>query len=271
MALKQIKKLLFDRPLKDGIILNHHYRIEECLGMGGYGLVYLCTDVHTQTPYVLKQLRPTKAKKEKERVRFQQEMKLLKSIHHPQIPAFIEDFTIGGQAYYVMQFIDGDNIEELLFFRKQPFTELMALQLISQLLEIVEYLHDYLIFHSDIRTPNIIINNGRLCLIDFGLAKQLTTEETEEVKVRKQDDFFDLGETLLFLLYSQYKGKKRKNATWLEELTLTKEVTLLLKKLLGIDEEYQHTASIREDLNRAIQSATQKNPCPKSGTRTFLD
>ncbi|MCY8282001.1 serine/threonine protein kinase, partial [Bacillus inaquosorum] len=63
MALKQLKKLLFDRPLKDGDLLNNQYRIEECLGMGGYGLVYLCTDIHTQTPYVLKQLRPTKAKK----------------------------------------------------------------------------------------------------------------------------------------------------------------------------------------------------------------
>ncbi|AMR48503.1 MULTISPECIES: protein kinase domain-containing protein [Bacillus] len=256
MALKLLKKLLFDRPLKNGVILNHQYKIEECLGMGGYGLVYLCTDILTQTPYVLKQLRPTKAKKEKEKVRFQQEIKLLNSIHHPQIPGFIDEFIIDGQAYYVMQFIEGENIEELLFFRKQPFTELMALQLISQLLEIIEYLHDRLIFHSDIRTPNIIINDGRLCLIDFGLAKQLTPEEMEEIKVRKQDDFFDLGETLLFLLYSQYKGKKKKNGTWLEELTLTKEVTLLLKRLLGIEEEYQHTASIREDLNRAIQSVT---------------
>ena len=67
MALKLLKKLLFDRPLKNGVILNHQYKIEECLGMGGYGLVYLCTDILTQTPYVLKQLRPTKAKKEKEK------------------------------------------------------------------------------------------------------------------------------------------------------------------------------------------------------------
>ncbi|MEC1685467.1 serine/threonine protein kinase [Bacillus mojavensis] len=256
MALKQLKKLLFDRPRKDGVILNNQYKIEECLGMGGYGLVYVCTDVHTQTPYVLKQLRPTKAKKQKERVRFQQEIGLLKRISHPQIPAYIEDFIINGQAYYVMQMIEGDNIEELLFFQKQPFTELMALQLMSQLLDIVEYLHERLIFHSDIRTPNIMMNHGNVCLIDFGLAKQLSREEDEELKLRKRDDFFDLGETLLFLLYSQYKGKKKKNATWLEELTLTKEVTLLLKKLLGIEEEYQHTASIREDLNRAIQSVT---------------
>ncbi|MGQ8924096.1 serine/threonine-protein kinase [Bacillus halotolerans] len=256
MALKQLKKLLFDRPLKNGVILNNQYKIEECLGMGGYGLVYVCTDIHTQTPYVLKQLRPTKAKKQKERVRFQQEISLLKSISHPQIPAFIEDFIIDGQAYYVMQLVEGDNIEELLFFQKQPFTELMALQLMSQLLDIVEYLHERLIFHTDIRTPNIMMNHGNVCLIDFGLAKQLSHEEDEELKLRKQDDFFDLGETLLFLLYSQYKGKKKKNATWLEELTLTKEVTLLLKKLLGIDEEYQHTASIREDLKRAIQSVT---------------
>lgn len=256
MALKQLKKLLFDRPLKNGVILNNQYKIEECLGMGGYGLVYVCTDVHMQTPYVLKQLRPTKAKKQKERVRFQQEISLLKSISHPQIPAFIEDFSLDGQACYVMQLVEGDNIEELLFFQKQPFTELMALQLMSQLLDIVEYLHERLIFHTDIRTPNIMMNHGNVYLIDFGLAKQLSHEEDEELKLRKQDDFFDLGETLLFLLYSQYKGKKKKNATWLEELTLTKEVTLLLKKLLGIDEEYQHTASIREDLKRAIQSVT---------------
>lgn len=203
------------------------------LGMGGYGLVYLCTDVHTQTSYVLKQLRPTKAKKEKERVRFQQEMKLFKSIDHPQIPAFKDDFIIDGQAYYVMQFFDGENIEELLFFQKQPFTEVMALQLISQLLDIVEYLHARLIFHSDIRTPNIIINDGRLCLIDLGLAKQLTPEETEEIKLRKQDDFFDLGETLLFLLYSQYKGKKEEKRHVAGGINADKRSNLAAKKMIG--------------------------------------
>ncbi|WP_415273270.1 serine/threonine protein kinase [Bacillus siamensis] len=255
MALKQLKKLLFDRPLQNGVTLHHQYRIEECLGMGGYGLVYLCTDILTQTPYVLKQQRPTKAKKEKEKVRFQQKIKLLKSIHYPQIPDFIDDFIIDGQAYYVMQLIEGENIEELLFSKNSHLQSSWRYSCF-QLLRIVEYLHDRFIFHSDIRTPNIIINDGRLCLIDFGLAKQLTPEETEEIKIRKQDDFFDLGETLLFLLYSQYKGKKKKNGTWLEELTLTNEITLLLKKLLGIDEEYQHTAFIREDLNRAIQSVT---------------
>lgn len=109
----------------------------------------------------------------------------------------------------------------------------MALQLMSQPLDIVEYLHERLIFHSDIRTPNIMMNHGNVCLIDFGLAKQLSREEDEELKLRKRDDFFDLGETLLFLLYSQYKGKKKKNATWLEELTLTKEVTLFAEKIIG--------------------------------------
>lgn len=79
MALKQLKKLLFDRPLKNGVILNNQYKVEECLGMGGYGLVYVCTDVHTQTPYVLKQLRPTKAKNKRKESDFSRKLVCLKA------------------------------------------------------------------------------------------------------------------------------------------------------------------------------------------------
>lgn len=260
MKWKRLKEFMYDRYHKRGVILHEKYKIEDHLGTGGYGIIYLCRDIQTNKSYVLKQLRPSKAKKLKEKQRFQYEVKLLKSINHIQIPQLFDYFLIDGQAYYVMQFIKGKNLEEVLFEEKQTYTELDALVLMEKLLNILDYLHDKQIFHSDIRPPNLIVNNDNVYLIDFGLAKQLSPENKEAIRMKKQDDFFDLGDCLLFILYSQFKGKKSKTKSWLEELTLNRNTVLLLKRLLGISEEYPDTSSIRIDLQKAINSICNENP-----------
>ncbi|MDQ0271776.1 serine/threonine protein kinase [Cytobacillus purgationiresistens] len=258
MYWRKFTKWLYDIPLGHGVFLKDSYKIEKCLGMGGYGIIYQCTDIHTQKSYVLKQLRPSKTRSNKETLRFHKEVDLMKSFNHQHIPELVDSFTIDDQEYYVMKQIKGLNIEDLLFAQQQTLSELESLKLFSKLLNIIEYLHDHHIFHSDIRPPNIIVMEGEIYLIDFGLAKKVSSEEITELEDRRQDDFFDMGECLLFLLYSNYKGKKNKHRSWLEELSLNKETEGLLKRLLGINEVYQDTQRMRVDLAKAIDSINDK-------------
>lgn len=255
---KKWREVIYDRYQKKGTLLNCKYKIEDYYGMGGYGMIYLCTDAHANTSYILKQLRPSKAKRRKEQQRFQSEAELLQTMSHPQIPQFIDYFMIDGQAYYVMQKINGKNLEEILFEQKQTFSELDALKFMDKLLPILEYLHGNHIFHRDIRPPNLILNKENVYLIDFGLAKQLTSDKKEEIEIEKRDDFYDMGECLLFILYSQFKEKKSRTKSWMEELTLSENTIFLIKRLLGISGEYRHTSSIRADLHKAIKSLSQQ-------------
>jgi serine/threonine protein kinase, bacterial len=251
---KQLERWICDRPLKGGEVIHPAYTIEHCFGKGGYGIVYLCKDVHTQRTYALKQLRPSKAGKAKETDRFQKEIEMLARMEHKQIPRLIHHSVKGEKAYYVMEHVEGMNLEERLFLEKQTFTERESLLIFSRLLTIVDYLHEQNIFHGDIRPPNILMNAQEVYLIDFGLAEKVSSEDSEESSVRRQDDFFDLGEVLLFLLYSQFTGKKDKRKSWLEELTLHKETESLIKRLLGISQIYAQVKNIREDAGRALQA-----------------
>ncbi|MBT2757978.1 protein kinase [Mesobacillus foraminis] len=251
MKWTRIIKSLYDRPIKKGVLLGDSYIIEKCLGMGGYGITYQCVLKDTQDRYVLKQLRPSKSKRTYERERFKQEVELLRKINHKRIPNLVDYFMIDGQSYYVMNKIDAPNLEDLLFLQKSEFTELESLILANKLLSILDYLHENLIFHSDIRPPNVLVKDGEVFLIDFGLAKKISPKDID-IESRRQDDFFDLGECLLFLLYSQFKGKPSKKRSWLEELSIGKETENIIKRLLGINEVYSTTDHIREDLVKAI-------------------
>lgn len=251
MIWKILLKWIYDRPLQKGELLGNSYRMEKCVGMGGYGLIYRCTHIDTNKQYVAKQLRPSKALKQKEKQRFLQEIKLISSLNHHQIPRLFDTIESDKEVFYVMEYIDGLNIEDLLFYEKQTFSEIDALKLIQKLLDALAYLHDKHIYHHDIRPPNILIKENNLYLIDYGLAK--LASDPKEAEVLKQDDFFDIGECLLYLLYSTYTGKRKRKASWLSELELNEETTNIIKKLLGIDKGYQEIQSIRYDVDNAIK------------------
>lgn len=258
MKWKRIIEWIYDYPHKKGVLLHDKYKIDEVLGMGGYGIIYRCIDIGSNKNCVLKQLRPSKARRTKEKERFHTETEIMRAINHSQIPQLVDYFTINSQSYYVMQEVRGTNLEDVLFAQKRTFSEVDALLLVEKLLYILDYLHDKLIFHGDIRPPNIILHHEEIYLIDFGLAKQLDAHNKEEILIKKQDDFFDLADILLFILYSQYKGKRSRRKSWLEELTLSSGTVFFLKKLLGINEPYTNNDDIHKDLQLAIQALREE-------------
>ncbi|KAB8139381.1 serine/threonine-protein kinase [Gracilibacillus oryzae] len=245
--MKRICQKIMDKTYPSQSILAERYKIEKVLGDGSYGIAYLCIELESGSKCVVKQMRKSK-KKENEKM-YKQETAALQLFDHPSIPYLIETFTYEGNHFFSMEFIEGDNLEDLLFSKKKVFNEAEALLFFRQLLEIVAYTHKQGIAHCDIRIPNVMLSDNQIYLIDFGLSQCLDNIHKKEIV---QDDFFDLGDFLLFILYSTYDAKSKKNRPWTEELHLHNQTTGILKKLLQIEQPYSNVHEIITDVHHAI-------------------
>ncbi|MGP4041134.1 protein kinase domain-containing protein [Gracilibacillus sp. D59] len=241
--IKKLWQTLMDKTFSPIHILANRYKVEKVLGEGSYGIVYLCWDLNTSGKCVVKQMR--KSKRKENETMYKQETAVLSILNHPSIPKLMETFTYQNNMFFAMEFIDGENLEDLLFTKKKQYQEKEALLFFKELLEIVQHIHKKGVAHGDIRIPNVIMNNERLFLIDFGLSQNLH-------KKNVQDDFYDLGDFLLFILYSTYDAPSKKNQPWTKELNLQTNTTCILKKLLQIEEPYQNVNDILQDVNHAI-------------------
>lgn len=241
-----------DRPFKKGTVLNEQFEVLRVIGAGSYGIVYLCKELPTNETRVVKQLRPSKRRSKKEVALFENEISILRMLDHKNIPKLVETFSTDGHLFYVMDFIEGDNLEDQIFHSKKTFNEEESLQVLAQLLGLVDYLHTKGIYHQDLRIPNILITNKELFLIDFGLAKRPSHDRHEHIMEMKRQDYYDLGEILLYLLYTTYPSKSKKALPWTEELSLEKETVHLLKRLLQIEEPYSTSSEISTDLRAAL-------------------
>ena len=262
---RKIYQFFYDRPIKAGIVLNERYKVLRVIGMGSYGIVYLCKDLEAKEKAVVKQLRPSKRRNKKEIELFENEISVLGRLNHQNIPMLYEIFSLDKHLLYVMSFIEGDNLEDEIFYHKKSFNEKEALGILAQLLKLVDYLHNKDIYHQDLRIPNLLLKNTELFLIDFGLAKHSVVKEQSSSSSHKQDwiqemklqDYYDLGEILLYLLYTTYTSKSKKALPWTEELSLEKETVHLLKRLLQINEPYANTSEIATDLQAAMKANVQ--------------
>ena len=139
------------------------------IGSGSYGIVYLCKDLKTKENKAVKRLRPSKRRKEVKMI--ENEISILRMLSHKNIPMLFESFSTNESLFYVMSFIEGDNLEDQIFLRKNNFNENESLLILSHLLELVDYLHKKDIYHQDLHIPNMLLKNRELFLIDFGLSK----------------------------------------------------------------------------------------------------
>ena len=104
--------------------------------------------------------------------KFLKEARLIARLDHPNITRIHDVFTENNTAYYVMEYIDGANLNELVK-EKGALSETEALRYIRQVGEGLEYVHAHKINHLDIKPGNIMLRkDGRPVLIDFGMSKQ---------------------------------------------------------------------------------------------------
>ncbi|WP_186577900.1 serine/threonine protein kinase [Aquibacillus kalidii] len=249
--MKRGYRLLVDRHYKKNDLIHNRYKIESFIGIGSYGMTYLCRDSKEDNLCVLKQMTKSKRRQEISRV-YQKETDILGKLHHPRIPSLLEKFTIDKHDFYTMELIDGENLEEILFYEKGKFNETKCLEMFKELVEITSYIHSKEVVHGDIRIPNVIMKDSALYLIDFGLAEELGNCSRNDKVALLREDYYDLGDFLLFLLYSTYHSSIKRGRSWMEELEIHPKTSHLLKRLLGIEQPYSDTAEVMEDVVQVL-------------------
>lgn len=159
------------------LVLHDRYKIINELGHGGMGAVYEAQDLHHANRRVaIKQMLPRALDL---RQAFEREADILSRMDHPQLPRVTDCFEEETGLFMAMQFIPGTNLGQLLGSRKLPFPSQQVQKWAEDLLATVEYLHTRSprIIHRDIKPTNLkLAPDGRIILLDFGLAREMNDE-----------------------------------------------------------------------------------------------
>ncbi len=217
------------------LLLKNRYWVTKLLSDNtGFGIIYLAD--HFGQPKIIKVLQPHHNNNTKVVDLFQKEAQILTSIkqQHPDlgIPAIDEYFTlplgtqsIGNSELHciVMEYVGDQDLSKIPKITDQK----LALDYLKQIVNILHFIHQSSYFHRDIKPSNIMIfssgiNQGKLCLIDFGTAREMTATylgkiggnqgitkissggysppEQQQGQAVPQSDFYALGRTFVFLL-----------------------------------------------------------------------
>jgi non-specific serine/threonine protein kinase len=194
-----MNKAYSNKALPMGTVLRE-WRIEEVLGVGGFGIVYKARGVYFNELVAIKEYFPSSISErdsedtvvpidsDSEEVhalglkKFVEEAKLLWNLstpsRHPNIVSVRSLFEIHGTAYMVMDFEDGMSLSKMLK-QGRRFNERSLWNILQPIAEGLERAHRVGVLHRDIKPPNILINeDNRPVLIDFGSARFDTAEAT---------------------------------------------------------------------------------------------
>jgi serine/threonine-protein kinase len=287
-------------PIISGSLIGDRYCVQAILGQGGLGRTYLALDSSRFNELcVLKEFAPfalriSKVKKYQDL--FKREAKILYQLKHPQIPEFFACFAAEGRLFLVQEYIDGKSYSQLLRERLQQgqtFTEKEIIKWISDLLPILDYIHNCGIIHRDIAPDNIMQphHGGLPVLIDFGIGKQQlelekasnssgVTKKTfvgklgyapyEQINLGRcfpNSDLYALGITAIVLLSGKQPAEMIDNSSlewqWRSLVEVSQPFAQILERLTAYNPNHRYQ-SVKEVLAalKEIQAKPTTKPLP---------
>lgn len=187
--------------LKQGSTLkNGKYKIVKTLGQGSFGITYLAqthvsmngqlgkmdvtvnvaikeffmSDLNNRASDGTNVERTSSTLVKNYMRKFRREAENLAKLHHLNIVRVLEVFDENNTTYYVMEYVDGETIDDYIK-AKGGLSETEALQITQDVCAALSYMHEHNMLHLDLKPKNIMRNSdGKIFLIDFGLAKQYT-------------------------------------------------------------------------------------------------
>jgi WD40 repeat protein len=250
------------------LVLGDRYYAIQAIGQGGFGRTFLALDAYkpSKPRCVIKQCfplpqsirNPTKAAD-----LFRLEAVRLEQLgHHPQIPELLAYFQQDQFQYLIQEFVDGATLEQELG-QNGVFHEAQIRQLLSDLLPVLQFVHEHHVIHRDIKPTNIIRRHAdqQLVLVDFGAAKSASRDDLSRTgtsigspafvapeqamgKAIFASDLYSLGVTCIYLLTHTHPC----------DLFDTEEGTWLWQPHL----KHPISGALGQVLDRLLQSATKK-------------
>ncbi len=250
-------------------LISTRYELIDRIGSGGMGVVYSAYDRLLRRRIALKRVNqlPRGGMQQMRQIRLHlsQEFKVLSALHHPHIVQVLDyGFDADGQPYFTMELLT-DALTVLEAAKGQPLD--FKLNLIWQGLLALEYLHRHHILHRDLKPHNILITDGQLKLLDFGLAVDrgvyaqtagtlayMSPETLQNERLTEQSDLYSFAVIIYEMLAERqlYSG-----------LTMSQ----IMAHVLGIMPDLT-TLDVPEALRAALQVALQKDPAHRFPSAT---
>jgi tetratricopeptide (TPR) repeat protein/TolB-like protein len=251
-----------------------HYRILEQIGAGGMGVVFRARDERLDRDVALKTLPRLALVSEAALRQFRREALSLAKITDPHVAMAFDFGRDDGIDYLVTEYVPGLTLEAKLAGR--PLPEADVFQLGKQLASGLEAAHKEGVIHRDLKPANVKITpDGRLKILDFGLAYILKTEATETTATASLTETYSDAGTLPYMAPEQVKGQKpdARADVWSAGAVLYEMSTgkspfgdlsrgPLIAAILERDPVSPRTVNpkISEGLERVILRALQKDP-----------
>jgi serine/threonine protein kinase len=256
--------------LSPDMILQGRYRVVRELGSGGMGAVYEAIDLRLGHTVAIKH---ALTKEEGLWKQFESEARLMAQLNHPVLPRVSDYFKEGDRAFFVMQFVEGANLAEIIAQRREPLPSHTVVAWADQLLDALMYLHSHerQVIHRDIKPHNLKITPaGKIVLLDFGLAKSQAKgvtemelcrsifgfspryaplEQIQDLGTTPQSDIYALGATLYHLL----TGIKPPDA-------LTRATALINSRPNPLKPAHEVNRSVSYELSAILSRAMEQNP-----------
>ena len=257
-------------PLSPETILQGRYRVVRKLGSGGMGAVYQAIDRRLGHAVAVKQALTKDPELWKQ---FENEARLMAQLNHSVLPRVSDYFIERSQAFFVMQFMEGASLADIIAQRREPLPSHAVVAWADQLLDALMYLHSHerQIIHRDIKPHNLRVTPaGNIALLDFGLAKSQAAcvtemelcrsifgyspsyaplEQIQDLGTTPQSDIYALGATLYHLL----TGVKPPDA-------LTRAMALISSRSNPLKPAHEVNRSVSPELSAILSRAMEQNP-----------
>ena len=269
-------------------LLNKRYRILKLVGTGGMGAVYKTEDTRFgDRPVAVKEMRQSSLSPQELEVateQFKIEANMLARLQHPSLPRIYEHFLEGNRWYLVMDFIDGETLDERL--RRTPGRKLPPPEVVEigiQLCKVLDYLHKLQppVIFRDLKPSNVMLTHeGHLYLIDFGIARIFKPGQAKDTKAygsigysapeqfdreqtTAQADVYSLGITLHEMLSGSIPARTPFNMPPLQfsSQPALERLATLVTRMVALDKDKrpasteqvrQELESIRDGLKQAV-------------------
>ena len=164
-----------------GDLIMSRYKVLAELGQGGMGVVYKCFDETAGIEVALKALPPELSHNTLEMEDIKENFQLVHKLHHPNIASSntLEKDNSNGNYYLIMECCEGEDLRRWIRRKRREQGQCDIFPIIQQIAAALDYAHSQKIIHRDIKPGNIMINNdGKIKVLDFGLAAQIHTSMT---------------------------------------------------------------------------------------------